>query len=184
MATKKNDSEPQLPPDAVERAGVIAPIRLASLALAAKLEAAKLRSLKLERARLLARHGEKSTELERIDTVFDAHVAAVKTGLLEIQRARVPPLQPGKENAVIHGRVVDVQGKGVKAVTVTAHDAEGKAIATSKSDDAGYYHMKLASPEAATKPKVSLRTSAKSTEPQDLELMPGLLAIVDMLVKD
>jgi hypothetical protein len=187
MATKKPE-ESLLPADAIERAGAIAPIRLASLALAAKLDAAKLRSLKLEHARVRARYGERTPELERIDAAFDAAVASVKIAALDVQRARLPPIKPTADKAVVHGRVVDAEGKGMNAVTVTAHDSDGKSIGSSKSDAAGYYHIALAAPAAGIKPKVSLRTtpagSKHAADAHELELIPGLAAIVDMVVRD
>ncbi|NVB76931.1 MAG: carboxypeptidase regulatory-like domain-containing protein [Kofleriaceae bacterium] len=187
MATRKTDSD-LLPADAVERTGTIAPIRLASLALAAKLDAAKIRTLKLQRAHLVARYGEKAPELRRIDEVFDAYATAMQVATLDVQRARVPPVSPAADRAIVHGRVVDTENKGVKAATVTAQDAAGKTLATAKSDSAGYYHLDLAPPAEARPSKVSLHATAtggKAAHPgHELEIAPGVLAIVDVLLRD
>ena|SRR3569623_766878 len=82
MATSNNTTDKTatgLPPDLADRFGVLVPVRLASLALATKLEAAKLRSLKLRRARLVARYGASASEVTELDQVFDARVAAITT---------------------------------------------------------------------------------------------------------
>ncbi len=178
-----NIKDTPLPDDTEERIALVAPIQLASLALASKIEAAKLRTLKLDHARQVARYGASSPQVADLEAEFDARVVTSQQRDTDVQKARVAPVPTDPDHLIVHGRVVDANGSGVAGIAVSAQDASGKALATAKSDSGGYYDLDVAA-KAADKTTLRTGTGAKALEHHTLDVAGGKIAVVDLLVKD
>ena len=181
MATTTDKTDSPLPPDLVERFGMLAPVQLAALALGAKLEAAKIRTLKLKHARLVARYGASSPQVAALERTFDARVTALAMLRSDGTAAMHATTARTKGALVIHGRVLDREGKAVIAATVVALDSQHKAIATVQSDASGAFTLQIA-PETA--PTITLRFNVPHGKPIDvarpIEVRAGKVEAVEL----
>lgn len=164
MATS-NDKTDSLPADLADRFGVLASVRLAALALDAKLEAAKIRTLKLKHARLVARYGAGSPEVAALEQTFDARVATLAMLRTDGTAAMHATTARTKGALVLHGHVLDREGKTVIGATVVALDPQHKTVATARSDASGAFTLQV-DPDAAT--TVTLRVTAPHGKPIDV----------------
>lgn len=181
MATSNETPEPSLPHDLAERFGVLAPVKLAAIAHHIKLEAAKIRTLKLKHARMVARYGARSAEVAELEHMFDARVAAMAALRSDGTTALHAASARAKGALIVHGHVVDHEGKGSAGATVIALDPQHKAIATAGTDAAGAFVLEI-NPETA--PTITLRFTVphgKSTDiPDPIEVHAGRVEAVEL----
>ena len=183
--TGTTSTSTDLPADLPQQIGVLAPVRVASLALAVKLDAAKLRTLKLRHARLVARYGAGSPEVVRVEQAFAARVAAVGALAQDAASARTPPVPAAANTLTVHGRVVGASGAGLAGATVTVVDPSGKTLATVKADSTGYYRLDI-TPTATPAASLTLRTTPATGKSVDyaraIAATPGRVEVIDLAV--
>jgi hypothetical protein len=65
----------------------------------------------------------------------------------EFALSRLDPPDPVEDAAVVHGRIVDLEGAAGSGVTVFALDEAGETLAKTTTDDQGHYVLRIAGTE-------------------------------------
>jgi len=89
--------------------------------------------------------------------------------------------KPG--HLIVHGRVVDPSGNGVGGIAVSAHDASGNSLVTTKRDAGGHYDLDVEA-KAADKAMIRTGSGTKANEHDTLDVAGGTIAVADLLVKE
>jgi hypothetical protein len=142
--------------------GALDALRAAGLVVATAEEQRLLDGLRVERARRVARFGDRSAPV----TAVDADVAEIggrrEVLAAEATRASTPTPVPAAESGALYGRVVGPDGKGgVAGVVVKAKDRKGRIVATTKTDESGAYTLDLPAEAAQEGVRVQLVVGRK-----------------------
>jgi hypothetical protein len=159
--------------------------RLAGLQAADTLQTARTATRRREAARVMAKHGRGSEAMKVATARVDVQERVGQVVRAERERTRVAPFTVEQDRAVIHGRVVDAQGSGQRGYTVTAVDARGNHLASSRTDACGYFKLDLTSRVEAP-PVVLVVSRERETvqrHPETFDLRPGSARYVEIVLE-
>lgn len=134
-------------------------LRFAALGRVELLSTAKQKSLSRAETALVARQGPDAPQVRNvrnrleIEKRFDVAVAVEK------QRTQATTVTRNPEALTLHGRVVNIKRLGVPGLTVSAIDAEGKAVVFCASDTNGYFSLVVPAGEVTAGQFVTLLVS-------------------------
>lgn len=132
-------------------------LRAVGLGDLAQVKRAKLVQVRRERARLAVRHGEDSAEVARVDAQLAGEHRWLVGLRAEAGRAAVPVVERDPRAWLIHGHVRSLDGlprakAEVGLFAVAARDS--KPLLTTRSDDAGYFMLRLDRSDGAGREEV------------------------------
>jgi hypothetical protein len=108
---------------------------------AASLERAHLQGVQREAARLAFKYGADSNQANAASEAVrnaERRLAAIN---LEVERTRASGVEADPKGVVLHGRVLDAQGRGQPKLTVAIVDPVGKTTARTQTDERGYFKL-------------------------------------------
>jgi len=117
-----------------------------------------------ERSRLAAKYGEEHSKVKKLDERLTYDAGVSKELSVEIERAGIKVPSFDVNTWMVHGRVLNSEGKGMSGLTVSLYDKEKnwvEELGYACTDDRGYYAIRY---------KVDPKEKSRVAESQELFL--------------